>query len=342
MDTIKQDIKDHGIKLAEFESVKRKAVRQINAEITACNRILSGLNEELRDTKKLAASAQERLDSFIDVQRSRESICPKCRQPIRNQKHINTYESLERNVGDFNHGVTTIERKQQTTSDKIIALNDTAEREKGRQNPYQKMVTDKEYALEILKNKMQSTRSKINDENEAYEAVYYWVTGFKRIRLFIIEDTLRQLELEVNNSLGSLGLIDWRVEFDVERENKSGGVTKGFVVFVHAPGAPGPVRWESWGGGATQRLRLAGDFGLANLIMERAGLRNTIEVYDEPSKHMSQEGLLDMAETLYQRAISSGKRIFLVDHHAIDFGDFAGTITITKDKKGSHIPLKWT
>src|SRR6185369_16591003 len=97
--------------------------------------------------------------------------------------------------------------------------------------------------------------------------------------------------------------------------------------------------WEAWGGGATQRLRLAGDFGLANLIMERAGLSNTIEFFDEPSSHMGQEGLLDVAETLHQRAVSSGKRILLVDHHTIDFGEFAGVITVLKDHKGSHVAM---
>jgi DNA repair exonuclease SbcCD ATPase subunit len=153
----------------------------------------------------------------------------------------------------------------------------------------------------------------------------------------VVEEALQQLEIEVNNNLASLGLTDWLVKFDVERENKSGGLTKGFVVFVHPSGHEHPMRFEAYSGGETQRLRLAGDLGLANLIMERAGLVSTIEFLDEPSEHLSQGGLLDLCETLYQRAIDNNKRIWLVDHHALEFGDFAGQLTAIMTDKGSSL-----
>ena len=69
--------------------------------------------------------------------------------------------------------------------------------------------------------------------------------------------------------------------------------------------------------------------------MERAGLRSTVEFFDEPSRHLSQEGLLDVAETLNQRALQAGKRIFLVDHATIDFGDFADRFLVKKGRGGS-------
>lgn len=168
-------------------------------------------------------------------------------------------------------------------------------------------------------------------------ATEFWVGGFKRVRLFLIESTLQQLEVEVNNNLSELGLGDWSIEFDVERENKSGGITKGFTVMIRSPGGGDAVPFAAWSGGESQRLRMAGDLGLANLIMERAGLENTIEMFDEPSKHLSQEGLNDLAETLAVRAEASGRRILLIDHNTMDFGGFANTITVIKDKNGSRL-----
>lgn len=167
----------------------------------------------------------------------------------------------------------------------------------------------------------------------------FWVKGFKRLRLFVVEETLHQLEIEVNNNLSSLGLPNWQITFDVERENKSGGITKGFTVFVQPPGSGGPVRLEAWSGGEYQRLRLAGDLGLANLIMDRAGLTNTIEFYDEPSRHLSAEGVADLAETLSERAHDTGRVIFLVDHASIESGNFMGTVTVVKDGDGSHVTV---
>lgn len=170
------------------------------------------------------------------------------------------------------------------------------------------------------------------------EVLEYWIKGFKKIRLTIIEQAFESLEVEVNNSLAQLGMPDWQISFDIERENKSGGITKGFVVFVKSPKNKLPVKWENWSGGETQRLQLAGDLGLSNLIMTQAGLVNTIEVFDEPSGGLSTEGMLDLANLLHERAIAEGKCIWIVDHAAIsNFGDFAGTISVRKDENGSQI-----
>ncbi len=204
-------------------------------------------------------------------------------------------------------------------------------------NPYRTMLAQKKQDVERLKTDAAKIQGEIDAISKDYEAVNFWASGFKRVRLFLIEETIKQLEIEVNNNLASLGLTDWRIEFDVERENKSGGVTKGFTVLIYAPGHKQAVRYEVWCGGETQRLKLAGDLGLADLIMERAGLSSGFEAFDEPSKHMGDEGLTDLAETLAERAESTKKVTFLVDHHSIEFGGFADTITMIKDKNGSHI-----
>ena len=245
--------------------------------------------------------------------------------------------TVTRNKVDFETKEAVLKNKIEHNILEQEQLEKQIGQERKRENPYTKMLADKRTALTDLKTERAECKAQIASLNEDHAAVSYWVGGFKRVRLFLIEETLRQLEIEVNNSLTSLGLVDWRIEFDIERENKTGGVTKGFVVFIYAPEDKEPMRYEAWSGGETQRLRLAGNLGLANLIMERAGLTSTIEFYDEPSKGINPMGLLDLAETLYQRAIDTGKRIFLVDHHTIDFGDFSGVICVIKDEKGSRL-----
>lgn len=203
-------------------------------------------------------------------------------------------------------------------------------------NPYAALLAEKESRIKRDKERQIKLGVDVAALTAKYDTANFWVAGFKKVRLFIIEETLRALEVEVNSSLNSLGLNDWSINFDVERENKSGGVTKGFTVLVRAPGQADAAKAEAWSGGESQRLQLACDLGLANLIMQQAGLVNTIEFYDEPSKHLSKAGLLDLAETLRSRAIDDNKRIFLVDHNIPEFGDFNDVITITKDEEGSH------
>jgi DNA repair exonuclease SbcCD ATPase subunit len=205
------------------------------------------------------------------------------------------------------------------------------------ENPHTEFLEEKRKAWHKFRKDEVRLIEQLKEAQEEHASVHPWIAGFKKIRLFIIEQTLKALEIEINNNLASLGMPDWTINLDVERENKSGGVTKGFSVFVHAPDHKEPVRFESWCGGETQRLCTAADIGLSNLIMERAGLENQIEFYDEVTTHLSAEGMQDLVETLAHRAETENKRIFIVDHNVFDYGGFAGVITIVKNKSGSEI-----
>jgi len=198
------------------------------------------------------------------------------------------------------------------------------------------MIAEKHDEVSMINKKIESNKGNIAQLNEYYAATHFWVGGFKRLRLHIIEETLRTLEVEVNNNLASLGLGDWKIEFDIERENKSGGVTKGFTTLITDP-KDYTTKYETLSFGETQRVKLAGCFGLANLIMERAGLVSKVEMYDEPSEHMTEEGITDTLNTLRDRAMNNARVVIVVDHHAISYGDFAGTTMVEKDENGSRI-----
>ena len=316
---------------------------------------------------EVAFEAKELLNKLKDV-------CPTCKQKV-DKKHLNQeranlekaleehrvafdamtkkwdiayrfYEKTMVSIEEANNALKAVNRdvskalvKKQTANSELSYLKSRKKDIDGKvtvkENPYRAMIESKLTQHDKLTKEIATGTQKLNDLNAQHAAAIYWVAGFKRVRLFIIEETLKALEMEVNSSLTSLGLVDWQIEFDVERENKSGGVTKGFVVFVRSPDHPEPVRFESWSGGETQRLQLAGDLGLANLIMQQAGLVSTIEMLDEPSEHLSTEGVMDLVETLAQRAIHDDKRILLVDHRTIDFSGFTDTINIIKTEDGS-------
>ena len=91
----------------------------------------------------------------------------------------------------------------------------------------------------------------------------YWVNGFRDLRLWIMDSTLSELEMHCNSGLIQLGLERWRIRLDVERDNKSGGVTRGFNVAINSGESGEYAPWKGWGGGATQRLRLAAQMGIA-------------------------------------------------------------------------------
>lgn len=162
-----------------------------------------------------------------------------------------------------------------------------------------------------------------------------WAKHFKDLRLWIIEEALVELELEVNNSLAGLGLEGWAVKFDVERENSSGGITRGFQVLITNPATDKPVPWAAWCGGEIQRLRIAGAEGLANLVRNRRGITLPLEIWDEPTAHLSEEGIQDLLQH-YELRAAAGRQVWLVDHRSLSFGGFTGVYMVVKDAAGSH------
>ena len=204
-------------------------------------------------------------------------------------------------------------------------------------NPFKERIRAVRDRVKDLDGQLDELIDKIDLKNNELGALKYWTKGFKEIRLFLIEEALNTLEIEVNNNLIQLGLKDWQISFDVERETKSGGVSKGFQVFINSPNSPDRVPWEAWSGGESQRLLLAGTMGLSNLILNRKGVTCNLEVWDEPSQHLSESGIEDLMDLLYDRARATGKQIWLVDHRSLDYANFASVVTVRKDEKGSHI-----
>lgn len=321
------DLEQLEAQLHEFTNTQGRVVAELKKE----QRLLAESAKKGIEAVKFAERALINIERKLEKLSTHAKVCPTCKQKIENKDA----EALLRNKSDFSRELSSLQRVDSQSTERLRGLQQSIETEQKRSNPYAVQIKQKLAAVEAVKVRHADLLKQITSLDEDHAAASFWINGFKRLRLFIVEETLRQLEIEVNNNMSSLGLTDWRIEFDVERENKSGGITKGFVVFVYPSEHAEPVRFEAYSGGESQRLRLAGDLGLANLIMERAGLRSTVEFFDEPSRHLSQEGLLDVAETLNQRALQAGKRIFLVDHATIDFGDFADRFLVKKGRGGS-------
>jgi len=316
----------------------KKAIRTEKLKVGGCPLCLQEISHKHVESVK---HINERMRLELDVQIAivDDTLQTLTKEMIKAKNGLSRQETL---AFEWQDEILKLEKelnKQEVNelraNDQLAALNTQIDLIAAERNPHKEMLNSKKLLVKDLTEGLTEDRNVLEGYEAKYAAISFWVKGFKRVRLFIIEQAFRTLELEVNNVLAQLGMPDWQITFDIERENKSGGVTKGFVVFVKSPGNIAPVKWETWSGGETQRLQLAGDLGLANLIMQGAGLNNKIEFYDEPSTHLSTEGMMDLANTLHERAMEEGKRIWIVDHTSIaNFGEFEGIITARKDKNG--------
>jgi len=206
--------------------------------------------------------------------------------------------------------------------------------DKRHENQLKTLVAEKKEVF----SKAQELKVQYNQTFEDAEAYRLWQKLFKDIRLWLVNKALLELSVCVNNSLIELGLAGWEVEFSVERSTKSGGISKGLTMFVKSPQQDRYVPWAVWSGGEKQRVRIAVAAGLLKLIQTRTMFSCDLEVWDEPTAHMSTEGIDDLLRFLEARASSSEKKLWLVDHRSLDFGGFDGITKLIRT--GSKVIVK--
>jgi len=236
------------------------------------------------------------------------------------------------------------ERVRDQTTNNIASLRQEETRlrtyisgERARVNPYTDMLAKADEQINALLEDHKEILAEIDKVTAESEACAFWEKGFKDIRLFVLERALVTLEVEVNNYLTELGLPGWKISFDVEKETKSGTVSRGFVVNIESPDTENPMPWEAWCGGELQRLRIAGALGVANIIRRHAGITDAPLILDEPTQHLHQDGINNLLDMLVRIASTENLQLWFIDHHTFDFGGFSSVTTVEKTENGSKI-----
>ena len=301
-----------------------------------CSQIVdpAHIEKELNKIRKKQDAHQVELDDLLEVRKELLGI----KQEILDEKN-EKYKKIQEIIAREAAILDKIKSLRSDVSKVMSSINQSKARIEKIQSEKNPHVAEKEENANKIKQFNMYIMQKVSEQlslSGEIEQTTYWVKAFKNIRLFLISEVLTQLEVEVNNCLFRLGLRDWRIEFDIDKENKSGTVKKGFTILIYSPYNTVPVAWESWSGGETQRLKLAGTIGLSNLILARCGIDSYVETFDEPSNWLSQKGIDQLLETLDARSQELNKQIWLIDHRALDSGYFTGIYSVNKDKNGSY------
>jgi DNA repair exonuclease SbcCD ATPase subunit len=218
--------------------------------------------------------------------------------------------------------------------DKQIAVLKAKDRSE-ETNPYEESVRK---ARQLIKN----AKAGISEANELLDLmsrkqtrIAYWVNGFKLVRLYLIEELLTELTEVTQNLLPDVGLSGWAVQYDIEREKKDGSVSTGLTVRITKPGMSKAVKWEAWSGGENQRLLIVGALALSEVLLRHAGIECDLLVLDEPTRHMSREGVGDLVEYLIEAG--RAKQVWYCDHAVVENARFANVVTVRKDANGSRV-----
>lgn len=292
---------------------------------------------EKADRNRRALSAEhDQLSHKITVARNRADVLD---ADLR--KAEERYAAARRALADAEHEASGARQDLLQCDRQLDRLEEDYERAEREANPYAGAVERARREADALRRDVADLGRELDERERLRSVKQFWVRGFREVRLREIASALGELEVEVNSCVTELGLVDWELEFRVDRETKAGTVQRGFSVFVRGPGTDRAVPWEAWSGGERQRLRLAGNMGLGNLIRARTGCDLPLEVWDEPTNGLSAQGEHDLFAALAARARREGRVVFLVDHAAHSYGGFAGTCTVVKTPSGSRVRASW-
>lgn len=204
-------------------------------------------------------------------------------------------------------------------------------------NPYKKLYKAAKKGLVKTKESLDNLTKEKSELNATLVSAKYWVKEYKKIRLWLMDQALDELAIEINSSFLTLGLQGWKVTFDVERTNSSGGISHGFSVMIESPEVKEPKPWEAWSGGESQRLKLAAAIGLSNMLRRRMNVQFDLEVFDEPGAFVAQEGQADMISLLAERAELDKRPVWVISHGVRGASECKGTVLATKTKEGTQL-----
>lgn len=247
-----------------------------------------------------------------------------------------TYNKLLRNESELTTDLSVLKTEQDMRDREIEKTENRIVAEEKKENPFNSMIAESARKLSITKRLRDYEEVELNEYNKKLIIVEYWKKGFKNIRLMVLDESLKELEIHINNNLQSLGMPGWSINLEIESETQKGTLQREFTVLVEAPHGGGKMPLEVWSGGERQRLRLAGTLGLMDFIHNRRGTDWNVEIFDEPSQYLSDSGIEGLLDVLYLRAKRLNKQIIFADQRGLHtYGKFSGFIKVAKTNKGT-------
>lgn len=342
-----------------------KHIMKLEAEINSKKKMISALEkqgaeiEELQDaecptcTTRLTGRDVDRALGVVDDRVTREEKrLQGLERSLRDQRaKLKTYRSRreelevihtreQKRISEYTGAYDDAERQRERVVREIEQLRTQRDDLKDSVNPVQAHIESIASKIQGRELDLVGVYEELDSSIRELENVKPWADLFKHLRLWVVDTALEELSMYANECLHELGLGSWAISFSVERETRSGSVSRGFEIKISNDTAPDGVPWESWSGGETQRLRIACAVGLAMLIKNRMPGAPEWEVWDEPTAHLNPGGVSDLVRFMAERAEHS--QTWLVDHRTIDSGLFDGQLLVTKTEEGSSFEFTRT
>jgi DNA repair exonuclease SbcCD ATPase subunit len=236
-----------------------------------------------------------------------------------------------------------IDAERRMTISKIEILQERVRAQKAEHNallkescPHEQTIEHQTEASSVARKELDRVSGLLDIETRRVACFQELAKTFKDLRLSVCEEAMHSFSASMSSALEQLGLSGWRVEASLDRPTKKGGEgARGFQLLIQSPVSPEWVPWETWSGGERQRLVLAGSVAFSDISCSRLGVEPSLEVWDEPTNHLSVEGTEDLSMFLKDRSTIKERVVLFIDHRTLDFGVFDGSFTVRGTAQGS-------
>ena len=154
------------------------------------------------------------------------------------------------------------------------------------------------------------------DMQKTQEAILYyefWSLGFssRGIKSYIFDSILPEFTDKANKYIQALTDSDVVIQFDTQKEKKSGGFIEKFTIMISD--SQGERAFSAWSGGEKKRITIAVDLALADMLLVRSTGMWDFVVFDECFDGLDEEGK-DMMMYLLYDLINERKRVYVISH----------------------------
>lgn len=336
---------EHKHQLAELET-SIKDMRARRDELQNEHAAIDLKHDSLATECKALEKELQTLRDNLSAAREEGLPCPECGQKTVDQHKVakaeNAYNKAFDHFMKYKEQADDYSEKLRISGPKIAQLDGQLRVLEDsvkdfNSNPYREKLREHKERKRKLLDQIEDAEADLRKAEKRHEKLKYWgSTGFKLIKLYLVEELLQELQLMTIVLLEELGLVGWKINFVIERETKAGTIQQGLTVEIAQPKSK-PVKWKTFSGGEGQRLRLVGSIALAFVLLNRAGIKTNLLVLDEPTQRLSSVGIDDLCATLADYANKTGLSVWIIDHHSIESPHFTTTLTVVKDSQGAWI-----
>ena len=266
--------------------------------------VLKTIDERIASVEKRQEAAQEQLEVLEAAASTAMS-----KAHAANKHRANLRDCLAKDKGALSEMRREYTRLEETF-DAVMHRKQTLKKET---NPFKREAERNDRMEGLLQSMQRVAKRAVEYATEEALTANASADHLRELTILSLEESFAALEAETAGVLISLGM-DLRVRYTAVSPTKAGKEVIRLKIRIDDGETERDL--TSLSGGELTRVCIAVQMAVANLIHSACGVSPNIEVWDEPSTWISQEGTDDLLDILNNRAQAYGRTIYLIDHRS--------------------------